>query len=51
MMKGCVCVIDARGLRASRLNDAETGRGDADRDGHSGTNGMAGEFVTGVTRN
>ena len=31
----CECVYDARGLRASRLNDAETGRGDADCDGHS----------------
>ena len=30
-----VCVWDARGLRASRLNDVEAGHDDADRDGHS----------------
>ena len=32
-MRACVC--NARGLRASRLNDVEAGRNDADRDGHS----------------
>ena len=31
----CVHVCDASGLRASRSNDVETGRDDADRDGHS----------------